>query len=84
MFVCCSSLALFATACGGPSQSDECKTYIACAEAVAPGTSATIASTYGEDGACWENDDTASACTNACKGALAGLATSYPDEAACK
>ncbi|MBK8011439.1 MAG: hypothetical protein IPK13_08815 [Deltaproteobacteria bacterium] len=79
----CTTLA-FLAACGGPSQSDECKAYIACAEAASPGTSAAAASTYGEDGQCWDNDDNADVCTAACKSALSLLATANPDEAACQ
>lgn len=80
-------VAVALTACGdGGGQSDECKNYIACAEAVTPGTKASLENTYGEDGTCWSTTDLAAdACTAACTTAFDALkAGAGKDKAECK
>ena len=53
-------------ACNHLNQSDECKQYLACQEAITPGSSVNFAS-YGETGSCWSTDlRSAEACTAAC------------------
>lgn len=57
------------------SQSENCKKLIACSEALNPGTGtgAAMETSYGKEGACWKNGDTAAACTAACDNAIAGF-----------
>jgi hypothetical protein len=78
------SAALFLVACGG-GQSAECKKYLACTEAVSPGSSSTLESSYGPNGACWSNGgQAADLCTSACTAALASAKTQNPTVTACQ
>jgi hypothetical protein len=53
-------------ACNGIEQSPECKQYLACTEAVMPGSSANYAS-YADNGSCWSTDQrSADQCNAAC------------------
>ena len=85
-------VALFAVAgcfafagCSKP-QSESCKKLIACSEALTPGTGATMETSYGKDGACWKNGDSAAACTAACDNAMAAFKSmpSFATSDACK
>ena len=67
-----------AAACGGASQTANCKNYLACESAL--GLSAdggAIASTdnatYGPNGTCWVNSAVASGCDSTCKSQLNDL-----------
>jgi len=60
-------LAAFSCGCSGLVQSDACRSYLACTEAVTPGSAAGYESSYGERGACWSTDvKSADQCTLAC------------------
>lgn len=62
LFVALLSLA----ACNGIEQSSQCAAYLACAEAVTPGSSANYPS-YAEGGSCWATDQrSADLCSAAC------------------
>lgn len=84
-WICAALAALALSACGGPTQSADCKKYIDCSEAVSPGTKATLSGGYGPDGTCWKGTaEAATTCTNACKGALDALKKANPNQAACQ
>ncbi len=61
-------------------QSEECGKYIDCIahfdEVNGTDTTAGIEDSYGEGGTCWQNADTAAACTTACDDATVALADS--------
>lgn len=60
-------LAVLAAACGRLMQSEECKKYIACAEAVDPTVARSVNGLYGPGGTCWAtNQATADACSMVC------------------
>jgi hypothetical protein len=53
--------------CGHLAQSDECKQYVACTEAIDPTTWHAANGLYGPNGTCWNtNQATADACTTVC------------------
>jgi len=75
---------LFMVGCG-PSQSAECKKYLACSEAVTAGSTSSLTSSYGPTGTCWTTSTaSADACTAACKTALSSLATANPSKTECQ
>jgi hypothetical protein len=61
-------LALLALgACNHIPQSPECAQYLACTEAITPGSSTQYVGSYGERGTCWSTDGKAArACTATC------------------
>lgn len=75
--------ALVLVGCGG--QSAECKKYIECANALSAGSGDALNSTYGPQGTCWTTSAAAAtACTDACKAALATASSGANAPAACK
>jgi hypothetical protein len=67
-----------AVACGGASQTQNCKTYLACEAALglAPDggrISGTDSATFGPNGTCWISTATASACDSTCATQLKDL-----------
>ena len=84
-FIVGAVAALALSACGGGGQSETCKKYLACTEAVSAGSSASLKSSYGEGGTCWTtNQASADACTTACQSALDTLKAANPNQAECK
>jgi hypothetical protein len=69
-----------------PGPTPDCVKYLACTEAVAPGSAALLKGTYDTGGTCWTTGgSTADACTTACKAAVTSLvAGGGADKAACK
>jgi hypothetical protein len=63
---------------GGGGQTMECTRYLACVQAVG-GSAASLDSTYGPNGTCWEDTAEADKCTVKCKAALAA----FPSDAGC-
>ena len=60
------ALLLLLCACNSLSQSPECAQYLACVEALSPGSSANFGS-YAQNGSCWSTDQrSADNCTAAC------------------
>jgi hypothetical protein len=77
--------ALAALSCGGGGQSAECKKYLACSEALSPGSTASLGATYGSSGICWTTSASeASTCTNTCTSLTNLLRNSSPNTAECK
>jgi hypothetical protein len=66
----------------GPTSSDECDTYVACAAAV-DADAATVEATYAEGGTCWSDPSTADGCTAACEAGTDALLDANPEEPAC-
>lgn len=56
-----------------PSQTADCADYVACAQVLMLADAATIEQTYGPDAACWETDEQAATCDQACEQELAAL-----------
>jgi hypothetical protein len=64
---------------GDDGFSDVCKTYLACAEKLAPETSAGLEGTLGEKGTCWGHGEAmASSCEMSCTRGIAALEKDKP------
>ncbi len=80
-----AAFAVLALSACNPGPSADCVKYLACTEAVSPGTSAVLKGAYDTGGTCWTTSTAAAdACTAACKAAVTSLATGSPTTAACK
>lgn len=56
-----------------PGQTSDCADYVACAQTLMLADAATIEQTYGPEAACWETDEQAAACDDACEQELAAI-----------
>lgn len=72
------AVTVVAVACGGSSQPQECKDYVACAKKIGGSAATGVEEGYGEKGTCFVGGAT-DACKNACSAGLSGLKTGYPD-----
>ncbi|MDP1827395.1 MAG: hypothetical protein Q8L48_29265 [Archangium sp.] len=80
-----AAFAVLALSACNPAPSADCVKYLACTEAVSPGSAAALKGAYDTGGTCWTTGTaTADTCTAACKAAVASLASSSPNTAACK
>lgn len=60
-----------------------CTRYVTCIAATAPVALDQVDAQYGEDGACWTDDDLAEACARGCAEGLAEQHLAFPAEPAC-
>ncbi len=72
------AVTVVAVACGGGGQPQECKDYVACATKIGGTVKDSAETGYGEKGTCFVGGQT-QVCADACKSALSGLKTGYPD-----
>ncbi len=64
-------------------QSEACEGYLECVLDVEPATVGELLESYGPDGNCWESQESADLCTEACEQAVVSLADLHPDSTVC-
>jgi len=68
---------------GTIEQSQVCADYLECAEVVTPSAMETLLEAYGPDGTCWDSQEAADLCDEACGVAMAELLGQHPATPEC-
>lgn len=85
LYVAGPLVVLMSLACtlGGPKQSQVCADYLSCLSRVDPDAFSAANLSFGSDGPCWDDADSAESCSTACAGSIRELAAQFSEDEVC-